>query len=173
MWSSTQGHRQFWRIILLGEETSPNIGNTLWRVSTIFTRSAITPPSVNGLDEIWGTPSIFFGAGPDRYWARSAQKREWESLRKFCFFVRYTTHDFADFRSANFHEICTQDVVLWGGESLRLIANYFDHLLSLDTPTYTAAQIAKRFEPCTVLWAFHTIQPSSSICLNCNAIKVV
>jgi len=36
-----------------------------------------------------------------------------------------------------------------------------DHLLSLDTPTYTVAQIAKRFEPNTVLWAFYTIQPSS------------
>jgi len=36
-----------------------------------------------------------------------------------------------------------------------------DHLLSLDTPTYTVAQTAKRFEPSTVLWAFHTIQPSS------------
>ena len=26
-------------------------------------------------------------------------------------------HDFADFRSANFHEICTQNVFLWGGKS--------------------------------------------------------
>jgi len=35
---------------LLGEEAvaSPSIGNTLWRVSTMFTRSAITPPGVNG-----------------------------------------------------------------------------------------------------------------------------
>jgi len=41
------------------------------------------------------------------------------------------------------------------------MANYFDHLLSLDTPTYTVAQIAKRFEPSAVLWAFHTIQQSS------------
>jgi len=41
--------------------------------------------------------------------------------------------------------------------------NYLDHLLSLDTPTYTVTQIAKRFEPSTVLWAFHTIQPSSII----------
>ena len=48
---------------------------------------------------------------------------------------------------------------------MRLMANYFDHLLSLDTPTYTVAQIAKRFEPSTVLWAFHTIQPTSSLCL--------
>jgi len=31
-----------------------------------------------------------------------------------------------------------------------LMANYFDHLLSLDTPTYTVAQIAKRFEPSIV-----------------------
>ena len=28
--------------------SSPSIGNTLWRVSTMFTRSAITPPEVNG-----------------------------------------------------------------------------------------------------------------------------
>ena len=46
-------------------------------------------------------------------------------------------------------------------QAMRLMANYFDHLLSLDTPTYTVAQIAERFEPSTVLWAFHTIQPSS------------
>ena len=31
-----------------GEEASPSIGNTLWRVWTMFTRSAITPPNVNG-----------------------------------------------------------------------------------------------------------------------------
>jgi len=35
--------------------------------------------------------------------------------------------------------------------AMRLMANYFDHLLSLDTPTYTVTQIAKRFEPSTVL----------------------
>ena len=34
--------------LLLGEEASPSIGNTLWRVSTMFTRSAITPPEVDG-----------------------------------------------------------------------------------------------------------------------------
>ena len=49
--------------------------------------------------------------------------------------------------------------------AMRLMANYFDHLLYLDTPTYTVAQIAKRFEPSTVLWAFHTIQPSSYQCI--------
>jgi len=45
--------------------------------------------------------------------------------------------------------------------AMRLTANYFDHLLSLDTPTFTVAQIDKRFKPSTLLWAFHTIQPSS------------
>jgi len=49
--------------------------------------------------------------------------------------------------------------------AMRLMANYFDHLLSLDTPTYTVAQIAKHFEPSTGLWAFHTMQPSSFIFL--------
>ena len=36
--------------LLLGEEAvaSQSIGNTLWCVSTTFTRSAITPPKVNG-----------------------------------------------------------------------------------------------------------------------------
>jgi len=43
--------------------------------------------------------------------------------------------------------------------AMRLMANYFDHWL--DTPTYTVAQTAKRLEASTVLWAFHTIQPSS------------
>jgi len=43
-----------------------------------------------------------------------------------------------------------------------LMANYFNHLL--DMPTYTLAQTAKRFEPSTVLWTFHTIQPSSCTC---------
>ena len=41
------------------------------------------------------------------------------------------------------------------------MANYSDHSLSLDTPTCTVAQITYHFEPSTVLWAFHTIQPSS------------
>ena len=43
--------------------------------------------------------------------------------------------------------------------AMRLTSNYFDHLSFLDTPTST---VAERFELNTVLWAFHTIQPSSS-----------
>jgi len=40
----------FSKFFLLGEEdvASPSIGNTLRRVSTMFTRPAITPPEVNG-----------------------------------------------------------------------------------------------------------------------------
>jgi len=34
--------------LLLGEEASPSNGNTLWRVSAMFTHLAITPPEVNG-----------------------------------------------------------------------------------------------------------------------------
>jgi len=35
-------------IFLRGEEASPSIGNTLWRISTMFTHPAITPLEVNG-----------------------------------------------------------------------------------------------------------------------------
>jgi len=52
--------------------------------------------------------------------------------------------------------------------AMHLMANYFDDL-SLDMPTYTVTQIAKRFEPSTVFWAFHTIQPSSyQLKLSCD-----
>ena len=36
-------------------------------------------------DEIWGTPSMLFGAVPDKLWARSAQKRQREREPKFFF----------------------------------------------------------------------------------------
>ena len=71
-------HRVHW---LLGEEASPSIGNTLWRVSEMFTRSAITPPEVNGFGWNLGNSEYIVWSGPDRFWARSMQKRE----RKFCF----------------------------------------------------------------------------------------
>jgi len=35
-------------VLLLGDKASPSIGNTLWRVSTMFTRLVITPPEENG-----------------------------------------------------------------------------------------------------------------------------
>jgi len=51
----------------------------------MFTCPAITPPDS---DEIWATPSMLPGAGPCRFWARSAQKRERESGDFLFFFVR-------------------------------------------------------------------------------------
>ena len=57
---------------LLGEEAvaSPSIGNTLWRTSTTFTRSAITPPGLNGFGWnlghseyiVWSWPWQILGA---------------------------------------------------------------------------------------------------------------
>jgi len=35
-------------LLLLGEEALPSIGNTLWRISTMFTHLALTPLEVNG-----------------------------------------------------------------------------------------------------------------------------
>ena len=66
--------------LLLGEEASPSIWNTLWHVSTMFTRSAITPPEVNGFG--WNLGN---SAGHERFWVWSAPKREQETLWKFCF----------------------------------------------------------------------------------------
>jgi len=61
---------------------------------------------------------------------------------------------------------------VYGGDAPYDKLNYIDHLLSLDTPTNTVAQIANRFEPSTVLWAFHTMQPSSLVC-SCICGKIV
>jgi len=41
----------------------------------------------------------------------------------------------------------------------RLMSNYFDNLLSLDTPTYTVAQIAERFES-RIVYCRHSTQYS-------------
>ena len=49
---------------------------TLWRVLTMFTRSAISPPEVNG-----------FGWNLGNFWTRSAQKRQREGELNFCFFL--------------------------------------------------------------------------------------
>jgi len=52
----------------------------------MFTRPAIIRRKCTDSDEVWSVPSILFGAGHDRSWERSAQKRERESGQKFCFF---------------------------------------------------------------------------------------
>ena len=56
--------------LLLREKASPSIGNTLWRVSTMFTRSTITSPEVNGFGwnlgnseyVVWSWPWQILGA---------------------------------------------------------------------------------------------------------------
>jgi len=75
-------------VLLLGEEAeaSPSIANTLWRVWTMFTRSAITPPDVNGFGWNLGNSESIVGAVSGKFWARSAQKRQREREPKFCFF---------------------------------------------------------------------------------------
>jgi len=67
--------------LLLGEEAValPSIGNTLRRVSTMFTRPAITPPEVNGFG--WN-----LGYSQHVVWSWRWQKRERESEPKFCIF---------------------------------------------------------------------------------------
>jgi len=45
-------------MLLLGKEALPSIGNTLWHIWTVFTRSAITTEEVTDLDEIWDTPVL-------------------------------------------------------------------------------------------------------------------
>jgi len=55
------------------------------------------------LDEIWGALITPSAAGPGRFWAR---QRESEAK----FLCEVNNNDFTDFRSAKFHEICTQDV---------------------------------------------------------------
>jgi len=64
----------------------------------VSTRTAITPPKViTDFDEIWST---LLGASPDRFWARSAQQRQFERQPK-CF-VKY---DFTDFPTNKFYDI--------------------------------------------------------------------
>ena len=54
---------------------SPSIRFTLWRVSTVFMRSGITPPEVNRSDDILGTLS-------------AADPRRSDSERAMRFFVQ-------------------------------------------------------------------------------------
>jgi len=94
-----------------------NIGNTFGRVSTMFTRSAITPAKVNlfewNLEHseyiVWGWLRQILGA--IRAVAREGEPGE--------FFVTRVTHDFADFPSAKFHENWTQHVDRCRDESFR------------------------------------------------------
>ena len=51
----------------------------------------------------------------------------------------------------------------YGDTLFQFVLEKLGTLLSLATPTYTVAQIAERFEPNTVSWTLHTIQPSCSV----------
>jgi len=67
---------------LLGEEASRSIANTLWRVSTMFTRPAVTPPEVYGFGWnlghseyiVWNWPWQILGTM--RVEARAGQRAE-------------------------------------------------------------------------------------------------
>jgi len=76
---------------LLGKEASSSIGNTLWRIWTMFTRSAITPPEVNRFGWNFGNSEYIvycfelaltdFGRDP-----RTSESGT--ACRNFVFFVR-------------------------------------------------------------------------------------
>jgi len=100
----------------------------LWRVSTVFTRSAITP----------------YSAGSEAIWIKIGHSEYIVCLWPWQGHIAVTCRITLNHLSTAAMRLC----------------HYFDHLLSLDA--HTVAQIAKRFERSTVLWAFHTIQPSSS-----------
>ena len=51
----------------------------------MFTHSAITLPEVNGFGWNLGNSEYIVWSWPDRFWARSTQKQEQETLRTFCF----------------------------------------------------------------------------------------
>jgi len=57
----------------------PNIGFTLRGDLAVFTRST----KWTDLDEIWSTLSTLLGAGPGRFWARSAQYWQYQRQAKF------------------------------------------------------------------------------------------
>jgi len=73
--------------ILLGEQAvaSPSTGNTSWRVWTVFTRSATTPPEVNRFGWNLGRSEYIVCRWPWQIVGAMAEKRERESEPKLCF----------------------------------------------------------------------------------------
>jgi len=75
---------------------------------------------VNGFGRNLGNSEYIVSSWPWQILgAICAEARAGELAEFLFFFVRQITHDFADFQSAKFHEICTQDVVLRLGEFFR------------------------------------------------------
>ena len=123
----------------------------LWRVLTVFTRSAITPVRS---EAIW----IKIGA-----------------LWVYCLPLALA-------RDTLPSVTCRITLNHPSTAAMHLMSNYFHHhLLSLDAHTdwvshsicASVAQITKRLEPSTVLWAFHTIQPSSCLLKEAREVAVV
>jgi len=106
-------------ISLLGKEASPSIGNTLWHVSTMFTHLAITPPEVNGFGLNLGNSEYIVWSWSWQILGTIRAEARAGDLAEVLFFLSGKQCTTADFRSANFHEICTHNVFLWRGESYR------------------------------------------------------
>jgi len=64
------------KCLLLGEEAValPSIGNTLWRVSVMFTRLAVTQPEVNGFGYCLELAETDFGHDLHRSESRRASQ---------------------------------------------------------------------------------------------------
>jgi len=76
-------------LLLLGEEALPSIGNTLWHVSTMFMRSAITPPEVNGFGWNLGNSEYIVWSWPWQIMgAICAEARAGDLVEVSFFFVR-------------------------------------------------------------------------------------
>jgi len=98
-------------------EASPSIGNTLWRVWTVFTRSAITPPEVNRFGWNLGHCEYIVCRWPWQILGAIRYPRISENEPIFCFFCPVNNARLYRFPVGQFHEICTQDVDLRDGES--------------------------------------------------------
>ena len=76
-------------------------------------------PEVNGWMK-FGTLRInYLDLALIDYWRDPRRSESGSANRNFVFFCLVSTRDFIDFRSAKFHEICTQDVDLCPHESFR------------------------------------------------------
>ena len=88
----------------------------------MFTRSAITRPEVNGFGWNFRNSEYVVWSWPWQILGAMHLEAIAGDLAEVLFFCRVNNARLCRFRSAKFHEICTQDVVLWRGESFR---NFF------------------------------------------------
>ena len=107
-------------VLLLGKEAiaSPSIGNTLWRVSTMFTRPAITPPEVNGFGWNLGHLEYIIWSWSWQIFSSirtEATVGEWGEI----FFCEVNNARLYQFPVSQISRNCTQDVDLCCHESFR------------------------------------------------------